>query len=320
MPSPQAASPLRSSLRMATLALLWGSGFLWIKVALDHGLSPAHLTLTRCALGTAVLLLLARGAHQRLPRSRALWLHVTVAALFCNAIPFALFALGEQTVDSGIAGVMNATTPLWSLLLGAVLGTDRALHPRRLTGLFLGFAGVLLIFAPWQHDGLTGWGAGALLAAAASYAIAFTYMARHLTPRGAPLAVSAAQLLMATAWTTLALPSAAPTHPDSTALLAVTVLGVFSTGLTFYLNYRMIAEEGPTSAATVGYLLPVVSVTLGALVLNETLGLRTLAGMAVVLAGVAATRTRPRAEEAVPVRQSPSLTSGSGSGSPQGNA
>lgn len=114
---------------MATLALLWGSGFLWIKVALDHGLSPAHLTVTRCALGTAVLLLLARGARQRLPRSRALWLHVTVAALFCNAIPFALFALGEQTVDSGIAGVMNATTPLWSLLLGAVLGTDRALHP-----------------------------------------------------------------------------------------------------------------------------------------------------------------------------------------------
>lgn len=73
---------------------------------------------------------------------------MTVAALFCNAIPFALFALGEQTVDSGIAGVMNATTPLWSLLLGAVLGTDRALHPLRLTGLFLGFAGVLLIFAP----------------------------------------------------------------------------------------------------------------------------------------------------------------------------
>lgn len=286
---------------MAVLALLWGSGFLWIKVALDHGLSPAHLTLTRCALGTAVLLLLARGAHQRLPRSRALWLHVTVAALFCNAIPFALFALGEQTVDSGIAGVMNATTPLWSLLLGAVLGTDRALHPLRLTGLFLGFAGVLLIFAPWQHDGLTGWGAGALLAAAASYAIAFTYMARHLTPRGAPLAVSAAQLLMATAWTTLALPAAGPTrHPDGTALLAVTVLGVFSTGLTFYLNYRMIAEEGPTSAATVGYLLPVVSVTLGALVLNETLGARTLAGMAVVLAGVAATRTRPRTEGAAP--------------------
>ncbi len=199
---------------------------------------------------------------------------------------------------------MNATTPLWSLLLGAVLGTDRALHPRpRLTGLFLGFAGVLLIFAPWQHDGLTGWGAGALLAAAASYAIAFTYMARHLTPRGAPLAVSAAQLLMATAWTTLALPSAAPTHPDSTALLAVTVLGVFSTGLTFYLNYRMIAEEGPTSAATVGYLLPVVSVTLGALVLNETLGPRTLAGMAVVLA-----EWRPPAP--VPERKGPCRGSG----------
>ncbi|MFF1768422.1 DMT family transporter [Streptomyces sp. NPDC058249] len=285
--------PLLSSLRMAALALLWGSGFLWIKLALNHGLSPAHITVTRCVLGTAVLAVLARSAGQRLPRSRALWRHLVVAALFCNAVPFALFALGERTVDSGIAGVLNATTPLWSLLIGVLLGTDRALHPLRLTGLLLGFAGVLLIFAPWHHSHLVGWGALALLAAAASYAIAFAYMARHLTTHGAPLAVSAAQLLTATAWSTLALPTAGPLRDtDATALLAVTVLGVFATGITFYLNYRMIADEGPTSAATVGYLLPVVSVALGALVLDEKIGLRVIAGMAVVLAGVGLTRKR----------------------------
>lgn len=118
-----------STLRMAALALLWGSGFLWIKLALNHGLSPAQITITRCALGTAVLFALARTAGQRLPRSRATWGHLTVAALFCNAIPFALFAVGEQSLDSGVAGVLNATTPLWSLLIGVLLGTDRALHP-----------------------------------------------------------------------------------------------------------------------------------------------------------------------------------------------
>jgi drug/metabolite transporter (DMT)-like permease len=279
---------------MAVLALLWGSGFLWIKLALNHGLSPAYLTVTRCALGTAVLFLMARSAGQRLPRSLRLWGRLAVAALFCNAIPFALFALGEQTVDSGVAGVLNATTPLWSLLVGVLLGTDRALQPLRLTGLFLGFAGVLLIFAPWHRSGLTSWGALALLGAAASYAIAFAYMARHLTAHGAPLAVSAAQLLTATAWTTLALPTAGPVHhADATALLAVTILGIFGTGITFYLNYRMIADEGPTSAATVGYLLPVVSVTLGALVLDEKIGLRVIAGMAVVLTGVGMTRRSP---------------------------
>ncbi|MET7700283.1 DMT family transporter [Streptomyces sp. NPDC005485] len=289
---------LSSSLRMAVLALLWGSGFLWIKVALNHGLSPAQITITRCALGTLVLLALARRAGQRLPRDRATWRHLAVAALFCNAIPFALFGIGEQTVDSGIAGVLNATTPLWSLLIGALLGTERDLRPLRLTGLALGFAGTLLIFAPWHRSGLLSWSALSLLGAAASYAIAFAYMARKLTHNAAPMATSAAQLLAATAWTTLALPAAGPLRPDATALLAVTVLGILGTGVTFYLNYRLIADEGPTSAATVGYLLPVVSVALGALVLHEAVGVRVLVGMAVVLTGVGMTRSRGKAEEA----------------------
>ncbi|MCX5262216.1 DMT family transporter [Streptomyces canus] len=281
-----------STLRMAALALLWGSGFLWIKLALDHGLSPAQITIARCVLGTAVLFLLARAAGQRLPRSRSTWGHLIVAALFCNAIPFALFAVGEQSVDSGVAGVLNATTPLWSLLIGVLLGTDRGLRPLRLTGLVLGFAGTVLIFAPWHRSGLLTWGALALLAAAASYAVAFAYMARKLTSGQAPLALSTAQLLMATGWTTLSLPFAGPVDTDLTGLAAVTALGVLGTGVTFYLNYRLIADEGPTTAATVGYLLPVVSVTLGAVLLDERVGLRVLVGMTIVLTGVALTRPK----------------------------
>ena len=283
-----------STLRMGVLALLWGSGFLRIKLALDHGLSPAQITIARCALGTAVLFLLARAAGQRLPRSRATWGHLIVAALFCNAVPFALFAVGEQTVDSGVAGVLNATTPLWSLLIGVLLGTDRGLRPLRLTGLLLGFAGTVLIFAPWHRSGLLTWGALALLAAAASYAVAFAYMARKLTSGQAPLACSAAQLLMATAWTTLSLPVAGPVSADLTALGAVTALGILGTGVTFHLNYRLIADEGPVAASTVGYLLPVVSVALGALVLDERVGSRVLTGMVIVLTGIALTHLGAR--------------------------
>jgi drug/metabolite transporter (DMT)-like permease len=181
---------------------------------------------------------------------------------------------------------------LWSLLIGITLGTDRGLGRVRLAGLLLGFAGTVLIFAPWHRSGLFGWGALALLAAAASYAVAFAYMARKLTTGQAPLAMSAAQLMAATAWTTLALPAAGPLHADLTALLAVTALGVLGTGVTFYLNYRLIADEGATSAATVGYLLPVVSVSLGAVLLDEKVGLRVMAGMAVVLVGVALSKRR----------------------------
>ncbi|MGW7199440.1 DMT family transporter [Streptomyces chryseus] len=292
-----------SLVRMSGLALLWGSAFLWIKLALNSGLTPFQIAFLRSALGAAVLLLLARRAHQRLPRDRGTWGRLVVAALFCNALPFLLFGIGERTVDSGLAGVLHATTPLWAVLIGAAIGTDRGIGPVRLGGLLLGFAGTLVIFAPWQTAGLLSGGTAALLGASASYAVGFAYMGSRLTGRGTdPLALSAAQLLAATV---LAAPGvlaggAAPVDLGPRAVLAVVALGIFSTGFTFYLSYRLVADEGATGAATVGYLLPVVSVALGALVLDEEFGPRVLAGAAVVLAGVAATRWRGR--RASPVR------------------
>ncbi|MGN9837480.1 DMT family transporter [Nonomuraea sp. H19] len=297
----------RSSARMAVLALLWGSSFLWIKLALDNGLTPVQITVIRAALGAAVLLGLARLARQRLPRDPSTWGHLVVAAFFCNALPFFLYAFGEQSVDSGVAGVLNATTPLWSLLIGLLIGTERGLHPLRLTGLLIGFAGTLLIFAPWRQSGLLSWGALALLGASASYAVAFAYMGRKLTGKGTePLVLSAAQLLTATGLSALALPTTdtAATDPNSTAVLAVVLLGVLSTGITFYLSYRLVADEGATSAATVGYLLPIVSVALGTIVLGERLGLRVLIGMLVILSGVGLVQKygRPSVAEDVPVK------------------
>ncbi|WP_446218130.1 DMT family transporter [Micromonospora sp. IBHARD004] len=283
--------------RMAILALLWGSGFFWIKLALNNGLTPLQITVTRSALGAAVLLALAGAARQRLPRGRRVWGRLTVAAFFCNALPFFLFSFGEQGVESGVAGVLNGTTPLWSLLIGLAIGTERGLRPVRLGGLLLGFAGTVLIFAPWHETGLLSTGALALLGAAASYAVAFAYMGRALAGQGtAPIALSAAQLVAATGLSALALPAGGTASVDLrlTAVFAVVVLGVFSTGFTFYLSYRLIAEEGATSAATVGYLLPIVSVALGALVLHEEIGPRVIAGMIIVLAGVAMTRLGQR--------------------------
>ncbi|MEV7021917.1 DMT family transporter [Kitasatospora sp. NPDC093558] len=278
---------------MAVLALFWGSAFLWIRLALQHGFAPIQITVLRAALGAAVLLVLARSARQRLPRGGAVWRRLAVAAFFCNALPFFLTAYGERSVGSGLAGVLHATTPLWSLLIGLALGTDRLRDPLRLGGLLLGFAGVLLIFSPWRESGgLSGPGALALLGAAASYAIAFAYMARALASTGvAPLALSAAQLTAAAGLGVLALPVAGVrSDVDPIGIAAVTVLGIVGTGLTFHLNYRLIATEGPTAAATVGYLLPVVSTALGALVLGEEPTVHAVAGMAVVLAGVYMTK------------------------------
>ncbi|WP_184574056.1 DMT family transporter [Streptomyces zagrosensis] len=288
--------------RVGVLALLWGSTFLWIKLALE-GLSPVQVTLTRCALGALLLLGLCASMRVRLPRGRTIWRHLFVAAFFCNALPFALFSLGQQTIDSGLAGVLNATTPLWSLLIGVTIGTERGLRPVRLGGLLLGFAGIVLIFAPWRQAGLVSWGALAILGAAASYAIAFTYMGRHLVGKGTPtLALSTAQLIAATGLTVLTVPTGGLEHLELApkALVAAVVLGVVATGVTFHLTYRIIADEGATNAATVGYLLPVVSVGLGAVVLDEPLSVRVIAGMAVVLVGVGMTRRGKATTAAAP--------------------
>lgn len=308
-----------SVLRMTVLALLWGSSFLWIKLALNHGLTPLQITVTRCLLGAGVLLGIARAAHERLPRDLTTWGHLVVAALFCNALPFFLFGVAEQTVDSGVAGALSATTPLWSLLIGLAIGTERGLRPVRLGGLLLGFAGTLLIFAPWHEDGLLSWAALTPVGAAASYAIAFAYMGRWLTGNGrGPFAVSAAQLMTAAAMSALALPAdgGAPLSVNPKAVVAVAILGVLSTGVTFYLNYRIIAEEGATNAAIVGYLLPVVSLALGAFALGEHLGLRAISGMVVVLVGVSMTRcqgrTRPQAVAQEPAALVSSQAPGNG--------
>lgn len=284
----------KTLLRLGALALMWGSSFFWIKLGLV-AFSPVQLVLARLVLGTLVLSALCVTYRDRLPGSRRLWAHLAVAAMFHNALPFLLFAIGEQTVDSGITGVLNATTPLWVLVVALVWRTERALTGTKLAGLLIGFAGTILIFAPWRSDNLLSTGALLCLAAAASYGFVFVYEGRFLTNVGvSPFALAAAQMLTASGFMLFAVPIGGlePITMDAGAVAAVAVLGVFSTGFAFALNYRLLADVGAVATSVVGYLLPVVSVLLGAMFLNEELNPRVVAGMVVVLAGVALTRAR----------------------------
>jgi drug/metabolite transporter (DMT)-like permease len=283
---------------MGLLALFWGSSFLWIKMGLAS-FTPVQMTFFRLALGAGVLVTLCYAGRNRLPRDRQLWGHLAVAALLGNVVPFTLFAIGERTVDSGVAGVLNATTPLWALVIAIMLRSERDLSAAKISGLVLGFAGTLLIFSPWEAS-FASWDALLLLVAALLYAMSFAYIGRFISGRGiAPIALSASQITAALALTALALPVSGlePIHLRWDAAVAVAILGVFGTGFAFALNYRIITDEGPTNAATVGYLLPVVSVLLGALFLDEELTLHVIAGMVVVLGGVALTRVRRRQVE-----------------------
>ena len=286
--------------RLALLALIWGSSFLWIKVA-DRGFAPVEVTFARLALGAAALFPVVAARREALPRSAAVWARIGLAALFANAIPYLLFAVAERSVDSSTAGIINATTPLWTVTLALAVRHQKSVTARQCAGLIVGFGGTLLIFSPW-HSASSVASAGGLecLAASISYAISYVYMDRFLARRGmSPITLSACQLLVAAALLAIVLGVSGAGGPQSSAasLASLVVLGVLGTGVAYVLNYQLITSEGATVAATVTYLLPVVAIILGVLVLGETVTIPVLAGIVLVLAGVALTR-RPEREAA----------------------
>jgi drug/metabolite transporter (DMT)-like permease len=272
------------------LALIWGSSFVWIKVGL-RGFTPMQLTFLRLVLAAGVLLSICRLRGLRMPREPVVWLHFAVAATVGNVAPFFLFGVGELSIDSGLAGILNATTPLWTVTVALLARTERGMPPARVAGLLLGFAGALVIFAPWRSGGSIG-GAAACFIASALYGVLFVYAGRHLTGRGlAPTVLSAGQLSAATVLSGFALPIGwHPPELRADALGSIAVLGVLGTGIAYILNYRLLADDGPTVASTVTYLIPVVAVLFGVTALGESLSPRVLVGMVVVLAGVGLAR------------------------------
>ncbi|GAB2962886.1 DMT family transporter [Micromonospora polyrhachis] len=282
--------------RVATLALLWGSGFLWIKLAL-RGFNPVQIVFGRLLLGFVVLMPIALSRGLRFPRGWRIWGHLFVAALIANAIPYVLFGVAEETIGSNVAGVLNATTPLWTLLLAFTIGVDRTVTRWKAAGFALGFLGVVAIFSPWRTaDEIASWGGVLCLAAAASYAVSYIYMSRYLTGRGiSPLMLSTSQLGAATVLLAAAIPIAGLEPPAwrADAVLSLLILGALGTGIAYVLNYRIIQDEGPTAASAVTYLLPIVAVFLGWLALREAITIWIVLGTILVLVGVTLSRRQP---------------------------
>jgi drug/metabolite transporter (DMT)-like permease len=289
----------RSALpRIGLLALIWGSAFLWIKLA-DRGFSPVEVTLARLALGAAVLFAIVLARREKVPRPGRLWVHIVVAALFANAVPYLLFAVAEQHVDSSTAGIINATTPLWTVVLALAVRHQKTVTRWQAAGLIIGFIGAVVIFTPWRTtSGLLSAGGLECLAASISYAVSYIYMDKFLARRGiGPVVLSACQLAAASVMLAIALAVTGVRTPHVTAVsvAAIAVLGVIGTGFAYVLNYQIITSEGATIASTVTYLLPVVAIVLGVLVLDESITVAASVGIALVLVGVALTRRQAKA-------------------------
>ncbi|WP_051853222.1 DMT family transporter [Streptomyces aureocirculatus] len=284
-------------IRFAVLSLIWGFSFLLIKVG-TQGYAPFQVTLGRLFFGTAVVAAFLIAKRERLPRSPRVWAHLSVAALLLNALPFSLFAYAELTIPSTLAGICNATSPLWGMLLALVaLSEDRPTR-RRVAGLVLGFAGVLTVLGVWQgFSDLEPRGTAMALLASLSYPIGWIYVRRTLAGSGhSNLSLTGAQLLVATIELAVVTPlfTTMPTHFPMGPLFAVVALGALGTGIALLTQYGIVAEVGPTTAQMVTYFIPVIATAAGVAVLGESLTWTTPVGAAVVLAGAALTQSTPR--------------------------
>lgn len=280
-----------SAARLGLLALIWGSSFLLIKFALE-GLSPSQLVLGRLVAGAVVLLVIVRTARVSLPRERVVWGHLALMSVVANIVPFFLFAWGEQRVTSGMAGILNGTTPLFTLAFAIVALSDERWSVQRIGGLLLGFVGVVVVVGPWNSDGSVNSVTGQLacLGAAACYGVGFVYARRFISQRRIPpVALSAAQLSMATVLLGLTAPVTMGGPVDLTPLVSASVLllGGVGTGLAYLLFYRLISDVGATTASMVTYLIPVVAVLLGVAVQNDPLTWNVFVGAAIVVVSAA---------------------------------
>jgi drug/metabolite transporter (DMT)-like permease len=279
---------------LLVLSVLWGGSFFFIDVAVES-VAPFTLVLLRVLLGAATLLLVLRVTGQKLPIERRTIGAFLTLALLNNAVPFSLFAWGQQHIASGLASILNATTPLWAVLVAHVFTGDEKATPLKILGVAVGFSGVALMIG---GDVLLDVADAnllaqlACLAAALCYALAGVHARRFRRMGVPPIAVSAGQL-SATVLVMLPLvlvfeaPWGAAT-PAPEAWAAIAALGLFSTAIAYILYFRLIDTAGATNAILVTFLVPATAILLGALFLGEALALRHFLGMGLIGVGLAA--------------------------------
>lgn len=278
------------------LSVLWGGSFFFSKVALAQ-LPPFTVVLGRVSLAAIVLNLVVLLRGQRMPSSPKVWSLFLIMGALNNLIPFSLIFWGQTQIASGLASILNATTPLWTVLLAHVLTGDERLTPNRLGGVVCGLVGVVVMIGP---DALGGLGLNvlaqlAVLAAAVSYAFAGIFGKRF---RGIPPLVTATGQITAT--TALMVPIALISDrfwtlplPSLHTWLALGGLALLSTAVAYIIYFRLLATAGATNLLLVTLLIPVSALLLGMTILGERLDPRHFVGMGCIGLGLAAIDGRP---------------------------
>jgi drug/metabolite transporter (DMT)-like permease len=267
---------------VATVALLWGSSFLWIAIGIES-FAPGIVAWLRLVFGVAILSVLSRGRRMRIDRSD--WPAIAVVGLIGNAGPALLFALAEQRVESAVVGMITGATPIVTLVLAIAIGT-RSLRRVHIIGLALGFGGIVLMSAP----NLTGEASSVLgmsfvFMAVVAYSINSVVLGPLQQKYGGVTVIKAAQMLGVVAMTPFGIEGLGESSFTWRSFGAVAILGIFGTGIARSMFANLIGRTGPARAQVVGYLVPVTAIVLGVAVLSETVSGWELSGLAIVLVG-----------------------------------
>ena len=277
------------------LGIVWGCSFIFIKLGLEF-LTPFGVAFGRCALGALALVIYLKFKKLSLVRNRAMIGHLWVVALLLNVIPGIFFAWAETEVTSILAGIINAVTPLMTLI--AIILVTRNERPTvpQVIGLILGFLGVLTVLGAWQGLGDNPlWAILVLLAAVTCYGFSFPYSRRFILPAGLAPEVMAATQVSLGALTLLPLfliNGIAKDEYRPGPVLAMIALGVFGSGFAYIWNFTIMRAAGSAIASSVTYVTPVVAVIVGLIFLQEKLHWYEPVGACVVLLGAAIAQGR----------------------------
>ncbi|MES2541499.1 MAG: EamA family transporter [Pseudomonadota bacterium] len=271
-----------------TLSLLWGGSFLFNELALS-GLPALTIVWGRVALAAVLLALVVRVSGQGMP-ARRVWPALAVMGVLNNIVPFTLFVLAQGQITGGLASVLNATTPLFTVLVAHVATSDERLTPVKAVGVALGFGGVVVMMAGEDLGG-EGLAMLACLGAALSYGLAGVWGRRFKAAGVSPLqtaagVVTCSAVLLAPVWLVVDRPWAME-WPGAVPVAAVVALAALSTALAYLIFFRILARAGATAISLVTFLIPFSAAGLGWLVLGERLELRHFAGLALILGGLA---------------------------------
>jgi drug/metabolite transporter (DMT)-like permease len=278
---------------LVTLALIWGGAFLFINVAVHH-VPPLTYVWLRLTIAAAAMWAFLKLRGQSLGLPRQVWGSILLLALLNNALPFTLFGWGQTHIASGLAAILNATTPIWGVIVAHFLTHDERMSPRKVGGVLLGVAGVVTMIGPTLLANI-GTGAIAQLAcisASLCYALAAVWARRFKGLGLSPMSVTTGQL---TAGAAMMLPMAllvdqpwTRPFPPLVAWGAIAALALACTAFGYVLYFKLIDSAGATNALLVTLLVPPVAILLGSIFLGETLAPQDFAGLALIALGLAA--------------------------------